>query len=195
MSLVTPPAPMPIKRIQWTLTQSFQVNRSGWSGNRQVSTRPGKAMWSCSGEFIPIRGQDQARKWIGFFNSLEGQVNTFPVVAVETAQHGWANPVAVSGAAGATSMTLGSVAAMLLLGHKMTVKLSDGSYQLVVLTSNVTGATVNFKPALRLDAATGVGSLETVYPFCHVALTGNNPTYSVDPGQIYSFAFDAEEAF
>lgn len=194
MAVKNPPAALPIKRIQWTLKQPHQVNRSGWTGRRQVSTVPGSSYWSCSAEFYSIRGHVEARKWIAFFQSLEGQVHIFPVRAVEAKQHGWVNPTASAGAAGEKTLTLSSGATRLVAGMKMTVPLSDGTFQLVTLTENLSGTTATFLPALRNDVDVGE-VVETVWPYAHVALTSDSFQYSVDPGQIYAFSFDAEEAF
>ena len=195
MALITPPTALPIRRIQWTLRQPHQVNRSGWTGRRQVLSTPGGSLWSCSAEFRPIRLQSVAKQWIAFFQSLEGQVHFFPVVAVEQAQHGAANPTVVSGAAGSRVITLSANVAALGAGDKITVRLTDGTFQLVTLTAPMTGAVASFVPALRNTASTGAGSVETVLPFAHVSLVADSWSYSVDPGQIYSFAFDAEESF
>jgi len=194
MAIITPPASLPIKRIQWALRQPHQVNRSGWTGRRQVLTTPGGSFWSCSAEFHSIRGHVDARKWIAFFQSLEGQVHKFPVVAVEAKQHGWVNPTVSAGTAGAKTITLSSGDTRLVAGMKMTIPLSDGTFQLVTLTENLSGTTATFLPALRNSVDTGE-VVETVWPYAHVALTSDNFQYSVDPGQIYSFSFDAEEAF
>jgi hypothetical protein len=195
MALLTLPATMPIKRITWTLRQPHQVNRSGWTGRRQVLTTPGGSLWTCSVEFVPIIQQANAKKWIGFFHSAEGQAHRFPVVAVEADQHSGFNPTVTAGAAGAFTATLSANVAALGLGDRATFKLSDGSYQLVTLTGPMSGATISFTPALRASAATGTGSIETIRPFAIVALAEDNWTYSVDAGQQYAFAFTAEEAF
>lgn len=194
MAVKTLPAPLPIRRIQWTLRQPHQVNRSGWTGRRQVLTTPGGSYWSCSAEFHQIRGQRDAQKWIAFFQSLEGQVHKFPVIAVEQRQHGWVNPTASAGSAGAKTLTLSSGAARLVAGMKMTVPLADGTFQLVTLTEDWSGTTATFIPALRNNVATGQ-AIETVLPYAHVALTSDNFQYAVDPGQVYTFSFDADEAF
>ena len=104
MALKTPPETLPIRRIEWTLRQPHQINRSGWTGRRQVLTTPGAAIWSVSAELKPFIGQTVAKKWRAFFNSLEGQLHFFPVRAVEAAQHGGAETTVASGAAGATTL-------------------------------------------------------------------------------------------
>lgn len=195
MALISPPSALPIRRIQWELRQPHQVNRSGWTGRRQVLTTPGGSMWSCSAELKPFRLQSAAKPWIAFFQSLEGQVHFFPVVAVEQAQHGGSNPTVVSGAAGARTITLSANVAALGAGDRITVKLVDGTFQLVTLTAAMSGAVASFVPALRSAAATGAGSIETVWPFAHMSLSSDSWSYSVDPGQLYSFSFAAEESF
>lgn len=194
MAIIAPPAQLPIKRIQWTLRQPHQVNRSGWTGRRQVLTTPGGSYWACSAEFYTIKGHKDARKWIAFFQSLEGQVHKFPVRAVEARQHGYVNPTVSAGDAGSKTLTLSSGATRLTAGMKMTVPLVDGTFQLVTLTANLDGATATFLPALRDDVDVGE-TVETIWPYAHVALTSDSFQYSVDPGQLYSFSFDAEEAF
>lgn len=193
MALITPPEALPIRRAQWTLRQPHQVNRSGWTGRRQVSTTPGAAAWGVSAELIPVRLQANAKKWRAFFASLKGQVNHFPVVAVEAPQHGGANPTITAGSAGATTLTLSSSPPALVAGDFMTVKLSDGSYQLVCLTAPISGTTATFLPPLRRAAATGSGSVETIEPYAHVTLAEDVVSWDVDRGQTYSFALTAEE--
>lgn len=193
MALITPPAALPIRRIEWTLTQMTQVNRSGWNGRRQVSTTPGAAGWSVSAEFVPIRTQDAAKQWRGFFASLRGQVNHFPVVAVEADQHGGANPTIAAGSAGANTLTLSASPPALVSGDFLTVKLASGKYQLVQLTAPIAGTTATFMPPLRENAATGSGSVETIRPFAHVTLSDPSTGWDVSPGQVYGFAFTAEE--
>lgn len=195
MAIVTPPATLPIKRITWTLKQPHQMNRSGWTGRRQVLTTPGAAWHSCNAELVPIIGQDAAKKWRGFFHSVEGQVHRWPVVAVEKDQHSGFNPTVTAGAQGAFTATLSANVAALGLGDMATIKLASGDYQLVTLTSAMSGTTLSFVPALRGAAATGAGSIETIRPFALVSLAEDAWSHSVDPGQVYSFAFTAEEAF
>ncbi len=195
MTLITPPAALPLRRVQWTLRQPHQVNRSGWTGRRQVVTTPGGSFWTCSAEFKPLIGMAEAKPWIGFFHSLEGQLHKFPVNAVDFPQHSGSNPVVVSGTAGSRVISLSANVAALAAGDRITIKLTDGTFQLVTLTAPMTGAVASFIPALRNTAATGISSVETVTPFAHVSLTSDSWTYSADIDQVYTLSFDAEEAF
>lgn len=193
MALIVPPAPMPLRQIMWKPGTTRQINRSGWTGRRQVSGTPGPAIWTCSAEFVPVIGQAAAKKWRGFFTALDGPVNHFPVIAVEAAQHGGANPTVVSGAAGANTLTLSAALPALGIGDFLTVRLADGKYQLVMLTAPMAGTTATFMPPLRAAASTGAGSVETRFPFAHVTLPGEWEGWDVSAGQTYGFAFSAEE--
>lgn len=192
MVLITPPAALPLRRVQWSLRQPHQVNRSGWTGRRQVSTTTGAAMWACSAEFVPIVGQLNARQWRGFFTALNGQVNHFPVPMVERAQHSLAEVTVLSGNAGANQLTL-SAHRNLEMGDFVTVKLAGGTYQSLCLTGDQIGGVITFMPPLRENAATGAGSAETRIPFAHVALVDDAVEFAVDRGQQYGFSFSAEE--
>ena len=201
MTLITPPAALPVRRIQWQLRQPAQLNRSGWTGRRQVVGLPGGAMWSASGEFTPIVTQADVLKWRGFFTSLRGPFNTFNLTAVEEAQHALSQPTITAGSAGAFTATMTGLpvsATLLPAGSYMTIKLSDASYQLVCLTAALAGngsgnGTATFVPALRNSAATGAGSAETISPWCVVSMASDTWGYDVEPGQIYGIGFQVEE--
>lgn len=192
MVMITPPAAMPIRRIKWQLVDIHQVNKSQWTGRRQVSENMGVSWYACSAEFVPIVGQTNARRWRGFFAALNGKKNTFPVVAVEGAQHALAEINVTAGAQGNNQISV-SANRPLKYGDMMTVKLASGQFQLVALTGDLVGTTATFMPPLRENAATGAGSLETRVPFAIVALVGEAIDWDVDRGQQYGFAFSAEE--
>lgn len=193
MAIILPPEAPRIRQIKWTLRQPHQVNRSQWTGRRQVLSVPGAARWSCSAVLVPIIGQDRAKKWRGFFNSLEGQLHKFPLAAVEAPQHGGANPTSATGTAGSKSLQLAGPVPALDAGDFLTVELDDGSQQLVVLSAPIAGTTATFAPTLR-NAVTAK-PVETILPFAHVSLVEDSFEHTVDAGQVYTFAFDAEESF
>lgn len=204
MAIITPPATFPLRRAVWRLTVPTQINVSGWTGRRQAVILPGAARWSVSGEFRPILKQANALQWQGFFASLDGAANSFPVVAVEAQQTTAANPI-VSGA-GQTGNALnlagvaGTVGSVFLpAGSKLSIPMPDGSAQLVVLTAAMTvGAgstgTAVFRPRLRQSPA-NAATVEARNPYALMALADDVIEWSVDPGQNYGFAFEAEEAF
>lgn len=200
MAIITPPAALPIRRIEWRLRQPAQVNRSGWTGHRQVLGLPGGAMWSASGEFVQMVRESNARQWRAFFAQLRGAFNTFLLPAVEENQHNLTVNALVNGA-GQTGRTLSiknlPVSTQLLpAGAFISLPGTNQMFMLTgALTSNGSGnATAIFEPSLRISPADSA-AVETKKPTAHVALTTDTIGWSVDPGQIYGFAFDAEEAF
>jgi hypothetical protein len=80
------------RSAQWTLVQPTQVNRSEFTGARQVMQLPGASYWRASVEHVPIKGEANVRAWRSFFARLQGQVNTFRLIASEGAQYSGANP-------------------------------------------------------------------------------------------------------
>lgn len=190
--LINPPEILPIRRIQWQLRQPHQLNSSGWTGRRQVSSEPGATMFVCSAEFRPIVGWRNARKWRGFFAALNGQVNHFPVLASEGQQHAMPEVTVTAGAAGTNVLTLSNNRG-LSIGDFVTVKLASGKFQLVCLTADQISNSIVFMPPLRENAATGAGSAETRLPFAHITLTEDVVGWTVDPGQSYGFSFNAQE--
>lgn len=196
MALIALPATLPIRKITWSFKQPGQMNRSSWTGRRQFIGSLTGFLWTASIEFVPQIGATKGNLWKQFFTRLQGQQNTFAVPVSAAAQHGSANPnVSSGGAAGATTLVASATVTALKAGMFLTVKLSDGTYQLVQLTSDVASTTYSFLPPLRLAAATGAGSLETVNPYCVMQLNQDTYTWSEELGQIYNFAFDAEESY
>lgn len=195
MATITVPSTMPIRRIQWSLTQPTQLNRSGWTGARQVVGLAGGNMWRASAEFAPIVGEASVRPWRSFFAKLLGNLNVFQLPASEGQQHSGSEPTISSGSSGATSVVCSASQSLVKAGMFATIKLADGSYQLVQVTSDFTTTTLNFLPSLRQAPATGAGSLETKNPYCVVCLSSDTTGWAVDPGQVYTIAFDAEESY
>jgi hypothetical protein len=76
---------------KWTsfdlkLSQPAQVNRSEFTGARQVMQLPGAARWMATVEHAPIVGEPSIRPWRAFLAKLRGQANRFNLVAVQGAQ-------------------------------------------------------------------------------------------------------------
>ncbi len=204
MAIITPPARLPLRRVQWRRTRVQQHNRSDWTGSTQVVRLPGATRWSVSGEFAPMVTQAAARRWIAFFEALDGMVNSFPVVAVEAAQTVQTNPV-VNGA-GQTGASLnltgcsGAIGSELLpAGAKISIPLPDGSVQLEVLTAPIIvtaggGGVATFSGWLRRSPA-AAATVEIAQPSTLMRLTTAVTGWDVDAGQMYGFQFEAEEAF
>lgn len=191
MAVKTLPSGFKFRAIEWRLQQPAQVNRSGYTGARQVVGLPGGARWSASVEFAPFQNDAAVRAWRGFLAGLEGQVHTFYMPAVLADQHAGANPTATV-ASGASSATLSSSIG-LQAGQYLTFTLSSGKRQMVVLTADMVGALATFRPPLR-EAATG--TVETLRPYAQVALTEDTVAWSPQPGGIYALGgIEVEEAY
>lgn len=200
MAIVPFPPGAEIKRIQWTLDRPAQVNRSGWTGARQVVTQPGSALWRASFELRPLIGQAAVLRWRAFLASLKGPINTFRLPAVEASQ------VSVAGYAQGdqnvlTVIRLGGFPAdgqpHVRAGHMLTV-----FDQLVIATQDaapIVGAgdlrVVAFEPPLRRSLVLHATPVEVSRPTALVSMTAEPTGWSVDPGQIYGISGTVEEAF
>ncbi|MBB5684288.1 hypothetical protein [Sphingobium boeckii] len=204
MAIITPHAPLPLRSVSWRLSRPGQLNRSEWTGARKYIGLPGAAKWTASGEFPPILRPEMADAWIAFFMDLDGQANSFPLIAVERAQTGAANPTVAGGAQTGYQLNLTGLAGgvgdiFLKRGMRMSIPLPNGTVQLVVLRANlIVGSGTNgiayFRTALRQSPANGA-TIEAQKPYALMCLTGDSAGWDVAPGQIYGFEFEAEEAF
>lgn len=188
MAIIPVPSALKIRSWNWTLSRPTQLNRSGWTGRRQVFGVPGHAMWRAEVELAALAESD-ALQMKAFLFSLKGQVNTFRLPAVETAQNANSG-VTLQGSvtAGTTSIVLAGATTAMIPGQMMTV-----NDQLLGITG-VSSSTISFEPALRASASAGA-AVETSLPTALVAMPDPTITWSVDLGPIYSFAFSVEEAF
>jgi hypothetical protein len=196
MAIVTPPAPLPLRKVEWRLLRPSQRVRSEWTGRSQGVVLPGASRWSASGEFPPITKAQNPDQWIGFFAALDGQANSFPLRAVEGQQTTAANPVVNgTGQVGLSLNISGTVS--LPAGARATIPLVGGGAQLVVLTGALTAAgsgTMQFRAPLRTAAQHGA-AIEVQFPYALMSLTSPAPGWSVDAGSVYGFTVDCEEAF
>ncbi|MCP3729250.1 hypothetical protein M9978_02315 [Sphingomonas sp. MG17] len=202
MALINPPAPLRLRNAKWRANVPAQVNRSGWTGKRKVVGQAGAFWWSMSGEFVPIIGQTNVVAWRGWFLDLEGPVHRFPVRAVEVQQTAASNPTVASGSTDGFSVPLQGLplsATVLPKGSLMTITLPSGHGRLVslsaALVSNGSGlGTATFKQELTETPEIG-DAVEIRWPFSTMSLASDFPPgWGVDPGQIYSFSIEAEEA-
>lgn len=200
MAIITPPAPLPLRKVRWRLPPKAQTNRSGWTGRSKVLGLPGAEFWTVRGEFVTQIGADAALPWKAFFFRLRGPMNSFRLRAVEKQQTTVTN-ARVAGGDGGTNITLyGLPPSQIVLraGHMMTVPLPSGHERLVGLTADIVAdaagqAAVSFAP--ELGEVPVVGTLvEIVWPHALLRFTGEDPGWDVEPGQTYIFPFQAEEA-
>jgi hypothetical protein len=192
--------PMPtggIRSIRWQFLQPSQVNRSAWTGRRQVVALPGAARWEASVELRPMLSDSDVSLWRGFLARLRGQQNTFRLRAVEQAQISGVTPLVNGG--GQAGYTLssdgwGSAGTKLLAGQMITI-----DDQLIPLGADVVAngagqATLTLESKLRAPPADNA-TIIADWPTAIMALATDTIGWSVDPGRIYGFSFDCEEAF
>lgn len=204
MAIITPPSPLPLRGVKWRLRRPGQRNRSEWTGREQGVILPGASRWLVSGEFPSIVQPAAANPWIAFFLALDGIANSFPLRAVEAQQTTASNPTVSGGGQTGSSLNLaglsGTTGAMFLpAGARATIPMTDGTAQLVGLTAPLMvggggSGTMQFKAPLRAAPANGA-TVEVRFPYALVALTEPEAGWDVGVGQIYGFAFDAEEKF
>lgn len=202
MALINPPAPLRLRNARWRANVPAQVNRSGWTGKRKVVGRGGAFWWSMTGEFVPIVGATNVPAWRGWFLDLEGPIHTFPVRAVEAQQTLSANPIVAAGTTNGFNVPLQGLppsTTVLPKGSLMTITLPSGHGRLVslsaALVTNGAGAgTAIFKQELTETPAIGA-AVEIRWPYSTMSLASDFPAgWGVDPGQVYSFSIEAEEA-
>ncbi|HEX8419474.1 MAG TPA: hypothetical protein VF638_05615 [Sphingomonas sp.] len=202
MTLIIPPARLPLRGAKWRCPEPAQVNRSGWTGTSKVVGLPGAASWTLSGSFVTQIGETHARRWRGFFMALRGPRNPFRMVAIERAlQTTAANPAVRAGANRGDTLPLQGLPAnqtVLLTGDLMTVPLPSGHKRLVCLTADLVTngsgqATASFGPDLGEVPVAGA-IVEIREPFGLMRQTSEPPGWDVDVGQTYSFTLIAEEA-
>lgn len=80
------------RSVEPFLDRPAQVNRSAYTGARQVVGLPGGARWRFAAEHVPIIGEAAFRPWRAALAKLKGVENTFRMPAGEGAQRVGANP-------------------------------------------------------------------------------------------------------
>ena len=198
MAIITLPDAAVIRDIEWDIDQPAQVNRSDWTKRRQVVDQPGPALWSATANFVVSLGAAAALAGKAFLVDLEGQRNTFRLIAVEEVQAptGLA-PIVDGGGQSGRMLALrgGTAGATLLRGHMMTV-----NDQLLMLMAPLTfgsdgKAIASFKPSLRVSPLDAT-AVEVRLPTALVALTTSSVGWKVDVGQQYQLkTITVEEAF
>ncbi len=204
MAVITPPSPLPLRRVQWRLRRPQQDVTSEWTGRGQTVLLPGASRWLVSGEFPPVLRPELANPWIGFFAELDGMANCFPLRAVEKQQTTLANPTVNGGSQTGSTLNLSGLPTgvgltVLPKGSRATIPMTDGSVQLVVLTSALVGASggngsMTFKAPLRASPANGA-TVEIKLPYAYVRMTSPEPGWDAETGQVYGFAFEGREWF
>ncbi len=202
MAIIPTPARLPLRGLKWRCPEPAIVNRSGWTGTSKVVGLPGAGVWSASGEFRVIVGEENVLPWRAFFTALRGQRNSFRLIAIERARQTDVTAVTVrAGAGNADTLPLQGMPAsvrVLRAGELMTVPLPSGHHRLVCLTEHLVAdangqAIARFGPELG-EIPTAGTLVELREPFALVRQTSEPPGWDVAVGQTYTFPFAVEEA-
>lgn len=86
MAIISLPAGARFRNADWRLTIPQQVNRSAWTGKRQLVGLPGGARWRVTAEVVPIIRERNIEPWRAFFAKLNGSENMFRMPATEGPQ-------------------------------------------------------------------------------------------------------------
>lgn len=195
MSDINWPATARIKHIEWSPPDpNTQINRSEWTDAQQIVMLGYSGRWSAKVEIVPVIGEAASLDWQAFVVECQGAANAFWIPATEGPQQSALMSPQVNGA-GQTGYSLNvrnlPPGTVIKRGHKINVW-----NQMVMAMAPVTvagdgTATISIKPYLRSSPPDGA-YVEIVWPALRVRR--KPATFTVDPGQIYGFAFEVEEA-
>lgn len=196
MTTITFPSTPKPQTMNWRLVQPAQNNVNAWTGARQV-VASGRGWWECELMLPPIVGTDNFNAWRGFTAAMRGAANDVRIPVDPTAQSALTNTVRVNGAGqyGRSVNTDGWPNSTTVLKAGQFVTIDDQLLQLTAdVTSNGSGeATLTFEPSLRVPT-TDNGAVEYKNPTCLMYLQ-EEPSYSVEPGYIYSLTLSLRECF
>lgn len=192
------------RSVRYRLQAPAQINRSVWTGARQVMGLPGPTRLSLSAEHVPIRGEERMLAWRAFFARLSGPVNTFRMPVTERPQVDAEITAVVAAVPSASSITITVGPADFRTTNRRLLKagqiITVADQPLILAADLMTGgaggvtATADFRPLLRRSPAIGA-PVVLDRPTALVALDTDVSEWGVDPGQLYSFSIEASEAF
>lgn len=196
MTTITFPSSPKPSGMSWRLVQPAQQNISQWTGARQVLAS-GRGWWECSLSLPPIVGDTAVNSWRAFIGLARGAANDFQVPVNEIAQSSSGSTPLINGASqtGRSLNTDGWPVSTTVLYAGQFVTIGN---QLLQLTANVTSngsgqATISFEPAIRVSPADNA-AIEFRNPYALMYFV-EDPGYSVEPGLVYSLAFNLRESF
>lgn len=197
MSLIAfPAAPVPA-RIEWTLRQPTQVNRSEFTSRRRVTILSAAPRLSAKVTLPRIIGEDRVLDWRAFAADCEGRANKFQLIACERDQINLSS-VVIAGAdqGGRRLQTAGWGAPGLKLRRGQFVTVDE---QLLILMVDVIAsadgtAQLSFKPHVRLVPANGA-PIEVRRPYAIMSMASDDTGWTADVGQEYAVSFECEESF
>lgn len=196
MATITFPSSPKPATMSWRLVQPAQQNVSAWTGARQVLAS-GRGWWECSLSLPPIVGETAVSSWRAFFAKARGAANDFQVKVNSIAQSS-STAIPLINGGGQTGRQLNTdgwpnSTTVLQAGQFITI-----GNQLLQLTENITSngsgqAVVYFEPAIRVAPADNA-LIEFKNPYALMYFV-EDPGYSVEPGLVYSMAFNLRESF
>lgn len=190
-----PSTPKP-QSISWRLNMPAQNNMSSWTGRRQV-VASGRGWWEATVTLPPIVGTSTFNAWRAFLALSRGSANDFQVPVDATAQSALPNTVLTNGASqtGRSIATDGWPNSTTVLSAGQFVTINNQLLQLTAaVTSNGSGqATLSVEPPVRAPVADNT-AVEYKNPYCLMYLI-EMPSYSVEPGYVYSLTLDLRESF
>lgn len=180
---------LPIRAINWAYECPTAMLAGVYTGRASIITEPWRARWRASVELAPVGGEDEFRQIRSFLAQRKGRIVPFKIAATAEPQNeNTGVTVGANADQGDTSMTISGAATALLDGQYVTV-----NGQLLCLTADQSGTTINFRPPLREDAAAGT-PVATASPYAFVHMAESRLGYSVGLGPIFGASFEVEEA-
>lgn len=190
-----------LRGVSWRLRQPAQVNRSGWTGRRQVLGLPGGAVWEASGEFVTRIGQANFYELRAFLAALRGPVNTFALPAWEARQMAFYPSLRTR-----SSLTIGANVTVSSDQRTVTATTSGswGTKGAYSTTSTTSGAVLTFRPGqaqgenimagINADASATNGSSDMDYAFL-CSTTGEVAAYESGVSAAYFGRYKATDIF
>lgn len=196
MLVAFPTSPVPAK-VDWSIEQPSQSNRSEITSRRRSAILGAAPRWSAKVQMPEIRSEPNAYAWRAFAVELNGVVNSFRLVACERDQiTGIAPRVKGAGQQGFSLLTDGWGSDGVKLRRGQFVTIND---QLLMLMQDVVAdaagnALITFQPYIRV-APVDLAAIEVRRPYALMSSTDPKNGWSVGIGQEYGFSFDCEESF
>lgn len=184
-------------KVEWKPRQPSQMNRSEFTGATRSTILATAPFWAASVSYPIIVGEAAFRPWRSALMRLQGRANAFRLDAVENDQVRLLQSVVVDGPAqqGYTLATRGWQAGV-YLRDGMFVTVGEDLLQVVGDTA-IAGAdgklVLQLMPHIPAAVADGV-AVETRRPWALMRMATDQQGWSVDVGQLYSIAFDCEQA-
>lgn len=219
MTTITIPSTPNPQSMTWRLVMPAQNNISQWTGARQVLAS-GRGWWECQIVYPPIVGTSNFNAWRSFIAKMRGMTNDVRIYVDPTDQYSvladnqtlslsftqriyqvsgsvssMEATVNGSGQTGRSINVSGLPVSELILAAGQFITINNQLLQLTEsLTSDSSGnATVSFEPPIRVSPSDG-DKVEYGNPYCLMYLV-EDPSYSVEPGYVYSLSLNLRESF